>query len=347
MATPTRANALLPKGIRLHRTGKFIVDVTRNSQRTTKTFKTLEEAILWRRDVEQGIISLDATSNTPSLLCWTLQQAYDHCHATVWIGKASAITNVYNGKAALEYFGPNTKLTDITLLRIDSYTQYLFGRGDKGSTINRKLSALSVMLKTAEERNALGGRQAPKIRRVKETENRIRFLSDDEERILFELLDAMNYAAQAEAIKVLLYTGFRCGELWKLEKRDVNLAEGTLTLWKTKNGRARTIPILDCIMPIIKRRMKNSDTDHIFPEGSNPWLRNAWEHVRELMGMDADPQFVPHMLRHTCATRLSQSGVSLPVIKEWLGHTTIQTTIRYAHFNKKDLLEAAKALSQK
>jgi integrase len=64
------------------------------------------------------------------------------------------------------------------------------------------------------------------------------------------------------------------------------------------------------------------------------------------MGKTDDPQFVPHMLRHTCATRLSQSGVSLPVIKEWLGHTTIQTTIRYAHFNKKDLLSAAQALSK-
>jgi integrase len=82
----------------------------------------------------------------------------------------------------------------------------------------------------------------------------------------------------------------------------------------------------------------------LFPEGSNAWLRNAWEKARELMGMDTDPQFVPHMLRHTCATRLSQAGVSLPVIKEWLGHTTIQTTIRYAHFNKKDLMMAAKAL---
>jgi integrase len=202
------------------------------------------------------------------------------------------------------------------------------------------------MIKTAEERNALGGCVAPKIRRVKETENRIRFLTDDEEITLFQLLEALGYSAQAEAVRVLLYTGFRCGELWKLEKRDVNLIEGTLTLWQTKNGHARTIPILDCIRPIIEARMSIEGSQHLFPEGSNPWLRNAWEKARELMGKTDDPQFVPHMLRHTCATRLSQSGVSLPVIKEWLGHTTIQTTIRYAHFNKKDLLSAAQALSK-
>jgi integrase len=122
--------------------------------------------------------------------------------------------------------------------------------------------------------------------------------------------------------------------------------EGTLTLWQPKNGHARTIPILDCIRPIIETRMTIEGSQHLFPEGSNPWLRNAWEKARELMGKTDDPQFVPHMLRHTCATRLSQSGVSLPVIKEWLGHTTIQTTIRYAHFNKKDLLSAAQALSK-
>ena len=346
MANAHQPQILLPKGIRLHKTGKFIVDVTKNGQRLTKTFPSLEEAILWRRDVECGLVSIGQEGADGKAVNWTLQQAYDHCHKTVWQGKASAITNVYNGIAALEYFGADCPLSSISLLRIDSYTQHLFQRGDKGSTVNRKLSALSVMLKTAEERNALGGLSAPKIRRVKETENRIRFLTNKEERDMFRHFENLGYLAQGDAVRVLLYTGFRCGELWKLEKRDVDLIEGTLTLWKTKNGHARTIPILECIRPIIEERMQAEGSNKVFPEGSNAWLRNAWERVRELMGMIDDPQFVPHMLRHTCATRLSQSGVSLPVIKEWLGHTTIQTTIRYAHFNKSDLIRAAKALSK-
>ncbi len=83
----------------------------------------------------------------------------------------------------------------------------------------------------------------------------------------------------------------------------------------------------------------------LFPEGSNAWLRRTWAIIRYHMGMDKDEQFVPHMLRHTCATRLSQAGVTMPIIKEWMGHTTITTTARHAHFNPKDLHNAAKLLS--
>lgn len=60
--------------------------------------------------------------------------------------------------------------------------------------------------------------------------------------------------------------------------------------------------------------------------------------------MSDNQQFVPHMLRHTSATRLSQAGVSLPLTKEWMDHTSITTTARYAHFSPEDLRTAARLL---
>lgn len=63
------------------------------------------------------------------------------------------------------------------------------------------------------------------------------------------------------------------------------------------------------------------------------------------MGLSEDEQFIPHMLRHACATRLARHGIGMPVIKEWMGHAGIQTTMRYAHFAPSDLTNAAKALN--
>lgn len=345
-----QANSILPQGIRLHPSGKFLIDVRINGERFTKTFASLEEAIVNRKKLVSGEITPNelrgVTDSTSPEGVWTLKQAYDCAHRVVWQGMASAVTNEFNGKAALRYFGETRKLSTITLVDIDTYVEHLFAKGDKGSTVNRKLSCLSVILKTAHDRGGFGKHPLPKLpKRVKETEGRIRFLSDAEEYTLLHILDESGYEAQAEAVKVLLYTGFRCGELWKLEKRDVDLKNRVLTLWETKNGTARSVPLVDCIFDIIERRVHEGESVKVFPEGSNAWLRNAWEKARELMDYTEDAQFVPHILRHTCATRLSQRGVPMKVVQGWLGHKSISTTARYAHFNQADLQLAAQSLN--
>ncbi len=60
------------------------------------------------------------------------------------------------------------------------------------------------------------------------------------------------------------------------------------------------------------------------------------------MGLNGDPQFIPYILRHTCASRLARNGVTMIII--WMGHSTTQTTARYIYFAPKDLRGAALAL---
>ena len=347
--------AKLPKGIRIHpHTGTYIIDKTIQGKRYTKTFRDLEEAILFRRKLDDGVpfealagVESRKREKTPQMPVWSLIEGYEYAQKTVWRGKASSITNEHNVKPALKFFGAQRLLSTIKLKDMDAYVNSLFMKGDAGATINRKLSCLSVIIRTAYDRGGLGKAELPKFpHKVAEAEHRIRFVSPREEDTLLRMLMELGYEGQAEAVKVLLYTGFRCGELWRLEKRDVDLAHGLMTTWQTKNGQPRTIPIVDCIMPIIARRVKEGDSDMVFPEGSNKWLRLAWEKAKLMMGLTSDDQFVPHCLRHTCATRLSQQGIPLTVIKKWLGHKSIQTTIRYAHFNERDLLEAASLLNR-
>ena len=64
------------------------------------------------------------------------------------------------------------------------------------------------------------------------------------------------------------------------------------------------------------------------------------------MKLEDDPQFVVHMLRHTCASRLVQRGVPLAVVQKWMGHSNIQTTLRYAHLAPESLMVGKEALEQ-
>ena len=63
-----------------------------------------------------------------------------------------------------------------------------------------------------------------------------------------------------------------------------------------------------------------------------------------MIGLGDDTDFVPHCLRHTCASRLVQKGVHLQVVQQWLGHRAIQTTLRYAHLAPKNLNSARDVL---
>lgn len=69
-----------------------------------------------------------------------------------------------------------------------------------------------------------------------------------------------------------------------------------------------------------------------------------WIEMRDAIGLGAHEQFVIHMLRHTCCTRLLSAGVDIRTTMQWMGHTSIQMTQRYAHFIPQNMDDAADAL---
>ncbi len=336
----------MPKGVRPHKSGGFLASICIDRKRYSRVCKTVEEAVAARTEMANAHdISLPVMRQKTN--DWTLTYAIEKTFQLVWDGKGSEETNKWNSADIMKFFGEHTRIKTITLDKIDDYVAHLLNNGNSGSTINRKLSCLSRILRTAFDRGKITS--LPKMPRRREGTHRIRFLSPQEEERLLKLAEHMGYIAHKDAITVLIYTGFRCSELWRLERRDIDLTNNTITAWKTKNGHPRTIPIVEKIKPIIARLIMDNtttDTDRLFPQASNQWMRSAWDRIRLHMGLDNDPQFVPHMLRHTCATRLAQRGASMVVIKEWMGHSDIQTTSRYTHFAPKDLRNAAELLTQ-
>lgn len=363
---PTTDKDTLPRGIRLLPNGKFAVNVCVNYKRKTRHADTLEEALALRKwlqeTLEKGITSEEPRFSprrrranqglAPRMAdgkggsAWTLETALERTTALYWDdGQGGSKGAVRNAKEACSFFGPRTRLDEIDPDWIDAYVEYLSRKGNSGSTINRKLSSLSRMMTTAYERGTL--KWLPKMPRRPEGSHRVCFLTLEEERKALRIIDQLGYWEHGQAFLVLLYTGCRCGELWRLECRDINLELGTITFWKTKNGHPRSIPIVDTIRPIIEYRVElMGGTGKLFPKGGPEWFRRLWDKLRVQMRREDDPQFVPHMLRHTCATRLAQSGENALIIKEWLGHTNLQTTVRYTHLMPKNMLTAAQYLSE-
>ena len=332
----------LPKGVRQQPSGRFLIDITVEGERRTATASSIEEAVKRRETLRAELIQ-SVHQNKQTATSWTLQQAFERALFDYWRGKSSEQASTINATAVLNFFGSDKLVLSLTQVDVDAYIDHLETARNADATINRKLSALSRMLEAAKRRGHVP-QQNISLTRRREREGRIRFLTAKEEENLLRALEHLDRLDHREAVIILLDTGFRTGELWKLEAAHVDFVRNTLTLWETKNGRPRTIPMTARVKDIIARRCQLYPEGRLFPGSGKAWLRASWDAVRHLMNMDNDPNFVPHILRHTCCSRLVQRGVPLVHVKEWMGHQSIQTTMRYAHLTPHDLFALVSVL---
>ena len=342
---------MLPKGVRERANGVFQYNVMYKGKRVSGTESTQEKASqerekalaqLVREYNEQSVGIIDINQKPKSA---TLQSMVSYTYATRWRGQKAERTHMINCELLMRFFTKDIYIKDITTQKVNDYVEYLIRNGAANSTINRKLSTLSAILKTAED-NDIETAQ-PKLRRRKEYKGRERFITKDEETVMLDTLERWDMVSHRDAVIVLIDTGMRCGELFKLQKNDIDFKagkNGALRLWVTKNDRARSVPITTRVREVMQRRVENiKDTDFVFPF-SYAWLRQGWNRLKTCLGYEDDPMFVLHILRHTCASRLVQSGVPLVEVQKWLGHTSIQTTIRYSHLAPSSLYQVVDVL---
>lgn len=267
-----------------------------------------------------------------------------------------AIENTYREKWKRNKDGARSKaraekikdiLGDVPLDQIDKaayrkIVAYFEGEQTGDSTINRYLASLKTVLRRHKCDYAC-------IEMYREDEGRIYVVSPPEEQQIDRILRdrslrrwtvRQNYYDEfADAAIVLVDTGMRVGELLGLPARDINLSTNLITIWINKADKPRSVPMTDRVRAILEPRLKKERLFALTQEQ----IGQAWKHVR-LHTKNSDPDFVPHALRHTCATRLLESGVDIYTVKEWLGHKTIQTTLRYVHLMPGRLAAAAASL---
>ncbi|QBE66861.1 tyrosine-type recombinase/integrase [Pseudoduganella lutea] len=271
----------------------------------------------------------------------TLGEAYDLTMRLHWRGTAAEVTHKINSNAVLEFLGRDTPLTSITMEMVNEMVFEFEDQGNAGSTVNKKGSCLRMMFKTAQEQGWIEDFPNPPFR--KEAKHRLRWLDEAEEVRVLAACEHLGLADLRDFIMVAIDTGFRRGEM--LGFRPADFSNGLLHLHagQTKTDEARAVPATRRVTEVLTRRAHLPFT---FSPLSVYALRAQWEALREHLKLTDDPQFVVHMLRHTCASRLVQRGVPLAMVQKWMGHKKIETTLRYAHLAPNSLLMGKEALEQ-
>lgn len=143
-------------------------------------------------------------------------------------------------------------------------------------------------------------------------------------------------------------SGCRLSEACGLRWQDVDSVHARFHY--TKGGRSRAVPLTKRLREMLtarKDRLPHGPTDPVFPFWDKHKAGRRWKEIREKPEVHlADKEAVLHACRHTCASRLVQAGVPIQVVQQWLGHATIQMTLRYAHLAPYNLTQAVGVLER-
>lgn len=192
------------------------------------------------------------------------------------------------------------------------------------ATVNRSLGALKKALAVAFEKNRTQVDYSAMVKRIPENNQRTVYLSMAEVKAIADHASDQVRAA----IWVALLTGCRRGEVCKIAAEDIGKHTIKIQAGNTKTLRYREVPIVPALRPWLK---------HLPLSIGFEGVKSGFRRAREAAGME-HVNF--HDLRHSCATILLGLGVSLHVVREILGHTSIKTTERYAHVMVKPQREA-------
>jgi integrase len=206
-----------------------------------------------------------------------------------------------------------------------------------------------------------------KVKKPAVPRGRVRFLSEDstapdgsvikgERTRLLKACEESDNSYLYTVVVLALSTGMRQGEIMGLTWENVDLHQCRATLYETKNGEIRVIPLSGKALELLKThakvrrlellkthaKVRRLDTDLLFP--GKPFydenrkkqykpmdLRAPWEKALKKAGIE---DFRFHDLRHSAASYLAMNGASLAEIAEVLGHKTLQMVKRYAHLSE-------------
>jgi integrase len=268
-----------------------------------------------------------------------LSEAVDQVYQSKWKDNKDAAGTHARASKLVELMG-NIPIGQINEDVVHKLIKKLDAKKVQPATVNRYLASLKTILKFKKQ-------QWDYIKLRKERNSRIRTISKPEESTMLELLrNAVGkkpyYVEAADMVEILVDTGMRLSELLNLKYEDINFNSNLISIWINKGDKPRSLYMTRRVRIILEERQ------HI--NSVKPFTitieqaERSWQWVRGAMKLEMDSEFVIHSLRHTCASRLVNAGIDLYVVKEWLGHSSIQITERYAHLNPAKLVQAVEVL---
>lgn len=331
--------------------------VDRFGKRQSKRFKKLQEARQWLADSQY----IDEHSNMSMPRDMTVNAFFEFWYDTIKKMLKPGTADYYKLRydVSIKPIIGNMKLTDVKANHCQMIVNQMVDDNKANSTIARTCTVMRGIFNYAVECDII--MKSPCT--VKITSNigkkkKVReVLTKDVQKKFLQYIQGHRYEYQ---YRFILQTGLRIGELTGLKWEDVNFEKRTITVnrtmqylvgkdtWRTGEPKShagkRTIPLTDEAINILKfQKEKNNSLkvmplewrDYVFLNNKGmPVHTDTYNDALETICKKLDiKKFSVHVLRHTFATRIVESGaMKIKTLSTIMGHSTIGLTMDlYVH----------------
>ena len=251
------------------------------------------------------------------------------------------------GYLAIRLTNQTWDLVDIALLT--KYSVYLQDRGYVSTTRARKIASVRSLFNFLVEEGILFDDPSESLGSPRVGRSLPKYLSEDEISILIDEAakgSSLESYRNLAMIELMYATGLRVTELVSMTVSDLNLSENHLRC-RGKGSKERLINLHDqavtilstyikYIRPLLIAKRKNKvsiETSLFLNSKGHPLTRQGFWIILKGIATRSGirSQITPHLLRHSFATHMLQTGASLRHVQELLGHSSISTTQVYTH----------------
>ena len=234
-------------------------------------------------------------------------------------------------------------IADVDPPRVREWVRQTNADGASSRTIKKNLTYLHNLMGFAVQRYGLDANPIDRVEAPRDSEPRkMNAYTVDE---AMAIINATTSQRDATLLATALFAGLRKSEIRALEWRDVLFEQRLITVVRSysgpelrapKSGRYRSVPLLSQLeahFALLKEEQNPASNEERIFSGDRGGVLN--ESVMSKMFKTAVknagvPVYTFHELRHTFGT-LAASVAPLPTVKDWMGHSDVETTMRYTH----------------
>jgi integrase len=197
-----------------------------------------------------------------------------------------------------------------------------YGNEYSASRFNGTIQTLRGIFDAAMERGAIAVNPAASIEQYEVKQKELTLPTHTQFLKILEVMDQRDYLSpcSADLVRLLAYSGMRKSEARNLTWPDVDMTAGQIRIkgdpeTGTKNSKPRTVPMIGELRELLTRLRKPVATGRVIP------LNECRYSLATACKAAGCKRITHHDLRHLFATRCIESGVDIPTVSRWLGHS--------------------------